>query len=89
MAKKAKPQKIFNLIKAQLLTTVSYGAMLTLIGHYQEEAQRKTEEFQNWVKHVYKARVMATLRGRPYQGVFRAENKIRPDNWNEAPLVQS
>lgn len=88
MAKKAKAEKIFNHTKARLMTSVSYGAMMILTGHYMEEAQRKTEQFKDWAKFAFDARVKAILHGRPFQAMFRPEDKIKPDNWDEAPLVQ-
>lgn len=72
-----------------LLTSVSYGAMTTLSMHYAEEDQRKSEAFMSFVEAQRKHTLRMTFRGKPFLPVFHAGHYIKPDNWAEAPLVQS
>lgn len=72
-----------------LLTSVSYGAMTVLSMHHAEEAQRKSEAFMSFVEARRKHSLRMTFRGKPFLPVFHAGHYIKPDNWAEAPLVQS
>lgn len=85
----AKPKKTLNQIKAMLLTSVSHLSMSILLEHFMEEERAKTERFMEFHKAGVRHRLMATLRGRPFLPMFHAGHKIKPDNWNEGPLVQS
>lgn len=72
-----------------LMTSVSYGAMTVLSMHYAEEAQRKSEAFMSFVEVHRKHSLRMTFRGKPFLPVFHTGHYIKPDNWAEAPLVQS
>jgi hypothetical protein len=72
-----------------LTTTVSYAAMTILSMHYAEEDQRKSQAFMDYVEASRKHRLRITFRGKPFLPVFHAGHRIKPDNWAEAPLVQS
>ncbi len=64
--------------RIHLTTTVSYPTM-NLAMNLEEEAQAlKSDEYKLYFKHASHAKLMATVRGKPHQGVFAPDHFIKP-----------
>ena len=76
-------------MKRYLLSTVSYSAMALAVMINQKILDRASPEFQQYRSQAQKALSRMVFGGKWHQPVFRRSHFIKPDNWNEAPLVQS
>lgn len=76
-------------MRAYLMGTVSLSAMMLSLMLYWEQDNTREPDFLEYRKKAAKALISMTVHGKPYQPMFRRTHFIKPDNLNEAPLVQS
>lgn len=66
--------------KQYLMSSVSLSAMSLSLMLYQEQDERHSERFMQYRKDAENHLLWMTLRGRPYQPMFRPTHFIQPSN---------
>lgn len=67
-----------NNTRIHLTTTVSHPTMNLALNLEEEAKAVKTDEYKLYFKHASHAKLIETMRDRPYQPVFSDDHYIKP-----------